>query len=175
MKRRTVCWLLVAWLAVVGVGCSRPQRAVSPGGHQPQPTAPPGKPASPSGTVTRVVDGDTIVVEGVGKVRLIGVDTPETVHPRKPVKVMGREAAAATKRLGLGKTVRLETDVQTHDRYGRFLAYVWLPDGTMLNAELVRLGYARVSTYPPNVKYQDRFVALERDAREAERGLWSRR
>lgn len=126
-----------------------------------------------SGIVTRVVDGDTIEIEGAGKVRLIGIDTPETVHPQKPVERMGKEATAATTVLALGKAVRLETDMQERDKYGRLLAYVWLPGGAMLNAELVRLGYAKVSTYPPNVKYQNRFLVLQREAVAAKRGLWA--
>ena len=123
--------------------------------------------------VTRVVDGDTLVVSTVGKVRLIGIDTPETVHPSKPVEWMGREASDATKRFALGKSVRLETDVQKRDRYGRLLAYVWLPDGSMLNEVLVKEGYANVSTYPPNVKYESRFLSAQRSARTHAKGLWA--
>ncbi len=123
--------------------------------------------------VSRVVDGDTFVLENGERVRLIGVDTPETVHPSKPVQYFGKEASAFTKNLIEGKQVRLEYDVQKQDRYGRLLAYVYLPDGTFVNAELVKQGYAQVSTYPPNVKYVDLFARLQREARENNRGLWA--
>lgn len=90
----------------------------------------------------------------------------------------GREAAEVNRRLVAGKWVQLEPDVQLRDHYGRMLAYVWLPqqDGArvMVNAELVRLGYAQVMTIPPNVKYSETFVKLHREAREAGRGLWRR-
>ena len=122
--------------------------------------------------VTRVIDGDTIEIEGGVRVRYIGIDTPETVHPEKPVEYFGKEAAARNRELVEGKRVHLETDVQDKDKYGRLLRYVWVGD-TMVNAELVRLGYAYSYTYPPNVKYQDYFLQLEREAREEERGLWS--
>ncbi|RJP75110.1 MAG: nuclease [Candidatus Zixiibacteriota bacterium] len=123
--------------------------------------------------VERVVDGDTFVLAGGDRVRLIGVDTPETKHPSRPVEHFGREAGEFTRRMLQGKRVRLEYDVQPHDRYGRILAYVYLEDGTFFNAELVRQGYARAATYPPNVKHADEFVRLEREAREADRGLWA--
>lgn len=130
--------------------------------------------ASPSGAqlVERVVDGDTIVVQGVGRVRLIGVDTPETVDPRRPVERFGREASAFTKRLLEGRRVRLEYDRERTDRYGRTLAYVHLPDGTLANAEIIRLGYGHAYTRFP-FRYLDRFRQLEREARDAGRGLWA--
>ena len=124
--------------------------------------------------VVRVVDGDTIHVrigERVEKVRYIGVNTPELHHPSKGEEPGGRQAHAANRRLVEGKRVRLELDVQSRDRYGRLLAYVWAGD-TMVNAELVRLGYAQVMTVPPNVRHQALFVKLQRAAREAGRGLW---
>ena len=130
--------------------------------------------ASLEGTVVRVVDGDTIhvrVAERVEKVRYIGVNTPEVHHPRKGEEPGGREAMAVNRTLVDGRRVRLETDVRSRDRYGRLLAYVWVGD-VMINAELVRRGYAQVMTVPPNVRHQELFVKLQRDAREAERGLW---
>jgi micrococcal nuclease len=126
------------------------------------------------GTVVRVVDGDTIYVQladRVEKIRYIGVNTPEIHHPIKGEEPGGREAADVNRRIAGGQRVRLELDVRTRDRYGRLLAYVWVGD-TMLNAELVRLGYAQVMTVPPNVRYQDLFVKLQREARDAGRGLW---
>ena len=121
--------------------------------------------------VERVVDGDTIIVRGIGRVRLIGVDTPETVHPGRPVEFFGKEASAFTRRLVDGKRVRLEYDQQRTDRYGRTLAYVHLPDGTFVNAEIIRRGYGHAYTRFP-FRHLDRFRGLEHDARRAGRGLW---
>jgi len=131
-------------------------------------------PAPVAGTVVRIVDGDTIHVRiggRVEKVRYIGVNTPEVHHPTKGEEPGGREAAEVNRRLVEGQAVRLELDVQERDRYGRLLAYVWIGD-LMINAELVRLGYAQVMTIPPNVRYQEVFLKLQREAREAGRGLW---
>src|SRR5712691_10186805 len=133
------------------------------------------QPAPLEGTVVRIVDGDTIHVrlaDRIEKVRYIGVNTPEVHHPRKGEEPGGREAMAVNRALVEGRTVRLETDVRARDRYGRLLAYVWTGD-VMVNAELVRRGYAQVMTVPPNVRHQALFVKLQRDAREAGRGLWS--
>ena len=124
--------------------------------------------------VKRVIDGDTIELKNSETVRYIGVDTPETVDPRKPVEYYGKEASEYNKGLVEGKKVRLEFDVQKKDRYGRLLAYVYLSDGTFVNAELVKLGYAQVATYPPNVKHQKLFQKLQREAREYNRGLWQK-
>jgi micrococcal nuclease len=125
--------------------------------------------------VVRVVDGDTIRVrlpgDRVERVRYIGMNTPEVHHPRKGQEPGGREATDVNRALVAGRAVRLELDVQLRDRYGRLLAYVWVGD-VMVNAELVRRGYAQVMTVPPNVRYQELFLKLERDAREAGRGLW---
>ncbi len=126
--------------------------------------------------VVRVIDGNTIQVCCVSGdrviVRYIGINTPETKHPTKGVEYFGKEAAEANRKLVDGKTVRLELDVQQLDRYGRTLAYVYLEDGTFVNAWLVENGYAMVMTVPPNVKHQDLFLRLQREAREAKRGLW---
>lgn len=123
--------------------------------------------------VERAVDGDTIVLVGGERVRYVGMDTPELHHPRKPVQPYAREAWIVNRQLVEGRRVRLEFDVQPRDRYGRTLAYVFLEDGTFVNAELVRQGYAQILTIPPNVKYQDRFLALQREARQQRRGLWA--
>ena len=127
-------------------------------------------------TVVRIVDGDTIHVRigtRIEKVRYIGINTPEVHHPSRGEEPGGREASELNRRLVTGKHIRLELDVQERDRYGRLLAYVWVGD-LMVNAELVRQGYAQVMTIPPNVRYQDLFLKLQRDAREAGRGLWRR-
>ena len=121
--------------------------------------------------VERVVDGDTIIVQEVGRVRLIGVDTPETVNPRRPVECFGREASAFAKRMLEGQRVRLEYDQDRTDRYGRTLAYVYLPNGAFVNAELVRQGYGHAYTRFP-FRYLDDFRRYERDARQRQRGLW---
>jgi micrococcal nuclease len=129
------------------------------------------------GPVVRVVDGDTIHVrlgDRVEKVRYIGVNTPEVHHPRKGEEPGGREAAALNRALVDGRRVRLELDAQVRDRHGRLLAYVWVGE-TMINAELVRRGYAQVMTVPPNVRHQALFLGLQREARAAERGLWTPR
>ena len=130
----------------------------------------PGRPA----TVTRVIDGDTIEVDLDGEildVRLIGIDTPETVDPSEPVQCYGPAASRFTTKELDGEQIRLEFDVERTDRYGRTLAYVWLGDG-LFNETLVARGFALVTTYPPNVRYVDRFLAAQRDARSHERGLW---
>ena len=121
--------------------------------------------------VERVVDGDTIIVEGVGRVRLIGVDTPETVHPNRPVEFYGKEASAFTKRLLVGKPVRLEYDRERTDRYGRTLAYVYLSDGTLVNAKIIRRGYGHAYTRCP-FRHMEAFRQFEREARDNRRGLW---
>lgn len=122
--------------------------------------------------VTRVVDGDTIYVEGIGSVRLIGIDTAEAVDPRKPVEFFAKEASAFTNRMVRGKVVRLEFDFQRKDKYDRTLAYVYLLDGTFVNAEIVKQGYGHAySQYP--FKYLDQFRIHEREARAAHRGLWA--
>jgi len=127
--------------------------------------------------VVRVVDGDTIAVLVDGrreKVRYIGVDTPETHHPTKPVQCYGREASAFNARLVGGERVRLVRDVEQRDRFGRLLAYVYRArDGLFVNAELARAGYARTLTIAPDVRYAARLAALARAARAAGRGLWS--
>lgn len=136
--------------------------------------APP--PADPEAAVqvVRVVDGDTIEVRLGGKeqrVRYIGMNTPESVDPRRPVERFGKEAAERNRQLVEGKTIRLERDVSETDRHGRLLRYVWV-DGALVNETLVREGFARAVSYPPDVKHQERLRAAEREARAANRGQW---
>lgn len=121
--------------------------------------------------VTRVIDGDTIEIEGGEHVRYIGIDTPETVDPRKPVQCFGIEASKKNKELVEGKTVRLEKDITDRDKYNRLLRYVWV-DSLFVNLELVKQGFATSYSYPPDVKFQKEFSAAEKEAREANRGLW---
>jgi len=148
-------------------------------GVSPKPPAPPKAttPASTSPTVTRIVDGDTIVVLINGaseKVRLIGVDTPETVDPRKDVQCFGKEASAFTKSLLLNKPVRLEADTTQGDRdkYGRLLRYVFLEDETLVNEKIIAEGYGHEYTYRLPYEHQTDFKNAERKARESKKGLW---
>ena len=171
MKKRLVVLVVLACLVFVSAGCDALQ--VSP--SQQSPTATPSAPAlAIQASVVRVIDGDTIEVDIAGnvhKVRYIGIDTPETVHPTRGEEPYGKEASAKNRELVNRKVVRLERDVSETDKYSRLLRYVWVGD-LFVNAELVRLGYAQVVTYPPDVKYQDLFLQLQREAREAGRGLW---
>ena len=121
----------------------------------------------------RVIDGDTIVLSNGEKVRLIGVDTPETKHSQKPVEYYGKEATAFTKRMVGGKVVKLKYDVQRRDEYDRLLAYVYLMNGTFLNAEIIKQGYGHAYTRFP-FKYMEEFKQYEKEARENKRGLWTK-
>ena len=121
-----------------------------------------------------MIDGDTIELSIGGAavdVRLIGIDTPESVHPSEPVECFGVAASRFTRATLEGARVRVTYDVERRDRYGRTLAYVF-KDGKLFNEVLVARGYAQVYTYPPNVRYADRFLQAERSARRAKRGLW---
>lgn len=143
----------------------------------PSTSASPSAAASGQGIVRSVVDGDTLVVSidgAVESVRLIGIDTPETKDPRKTVECFGPDAAAHTAALlAKGAAVRLERDVEARDSFGRLLAYVWrASDGLFVNSSLVRDGYARLLTIPPNVAYTSELAAAEQEARQANRGLW---
>ncbi|HSD80155.1 MAG TPA: thermonuclease family protein [Solirubrobacteraceae bacterium] len=164
-RARAAAALAVAALAAATAGCSSPagDAGDAPGG---------GRVAG----VLRVVDGDTIVVALGGRserVRYIGIDTPESAKPGAPVQCFGERAARANERLVGHGRVRLVRDVQERDRYGRLLAYVYRAgDGLLVNARLVRDGYARPLTIPPDVRFADRFRRLAAEARRAGRGLW---
>ena len=136
--------------------------------------------------VTRVIDGDTLQLETGERVRLIGIDTPEMHESDKlyrdsartkqdiaTIQALGKRSYEFTKKLVEGKRVSLEFDVERYDRYKRILAYVYIKDGTFLNAQIVSQGYANLMTYPPNVKYADLFLKLYKQARENNRGLWA--
>lgn len=149
----------------------------------PLPTAPIGREAEVCGTipsasaglpharVVRVIDGDTIVLEGGQRVRYIGVDTPELSDG---VEFLAHEAREANRGFVEGRIVSLEKDYSETDRFGRLLRYVYV-DSTFVNAELVRMGYAEAKAYPPDTKYQSCLEALEREAREAGTGIWGAR
>ena len=123
--------------------------------------------------VLKVIDGDTIEVERIGKVRYIGIDAPEIKNSSRSTEAYGQEAFEANRRLVENKWVKLELDIGERDQYGRVLAYVYVGD-VFVNAWLVANGYAQVMTVPPNVKYAGLFVKLEREAREVVKGLWGR-
>lgn len=122
--------------------------------------------------VNRVIDGDTIEIEGKVKVRYIGIDTPETVDPRRPVGCFGKEASIKNKELVEGKMVSLEKDISETDKYGRLLRYVYV-DEVFVNKYLVAEGFARASSYPPDIKYQEIFRSAEKTAQSGNKGLWS--
>jgi micrococcal nuclease len=160
---------------------ARPARPASPA---PPTMAAQGVPeAAQRGVVERVVDGDTIWVRVDGAdgplaagashaIRLLEIDTPETKHPGRGVECWGPEASAFTERTLRGRTVWLESDREDVDRYGRFLRYVWLEDGTMFNEKAVREGHAKAVLYEPNDRHIRRLQAAEAEARAARRGLW---
>jgi len=162
LPRRVVLILVVLVLAVLGGRLAIQRDDASPAGVRAE--------------VTRIVDGDTIHVDLDGTdetVRYIGVDTPESVKPGTPVECFAKKASAYNARLVEGEDVKLRFDVERRDRYGRLLAYVYRAgDGLFVNARLIRDGYARTLTVPPNVRFADRFARLQREAREARRGLW---
>jgi micrococcal nuclease len=156
--------------------------------HRAPPTLALEPPGFERAVVERVVDGDTVEVRitgrepgpavggarigGVYRVRLIGIDTPESVDPRRPVECYGHEAADATAALLDDRAVVLVKDVEETDAFDRLLRYVYI-GAEMANARLVVNGYASAFTYPPNVRHADLFVMLQRQARAAHRGLWS--
>jgi micrococcal nuclease len=160
--------------SLIAVGCGPLGRAGGRGSSTARAAA-----AAPAGsaTVSRVIDGDTIVVDLGGRqerVRLIGIDTPETVSPVKPVQCYGKQASNHTKALlPRGTAVRLVRDVDGRDVYGRLLAYVYRrADGLFVNLELAADGYASLLTYPPNVAHVDQFRAAVAAARRRDLGLW---
>ena len=166
--RRAVLWIvLFATLAAGGGGL------LSCGGGRGEPARPG---ATLGGRVTRIVDGDTIHVrigERDERVRYIGVDTPETHKPGTPVQCFGRAASAFNARLLAGRGVRLRTDAEARDRYGRLLAYVYR-DELLVNAELIRQGYGKPLEIAPNLAHAVELRRLASGARRAHRGLWSR-
>lgn len=169
LDRHTKTYLLLG-LAVAGLAAVIVQAALT----WKKPSPPPGFEA-----VTKVFDGDTIEVRRGGrleKVRLLGIDTPETVDPRRPVQCFGRDASRRTKQLLSRMYVRLETDPAAgeHDKYHRLLRYVWRQDGLLVNESLIRDGYALEYTYRTTAyRHQAEFKMAEAEARAARRGLWS--
>jgi len=177
-RRANVAYVVVA-IAALASSCTSPNSAgpttpVSTTIASAGPTA--GGGSRDSALVTRVVDGDTVEARFGARpliVRLIGIDTPESVAPDQPVQCFALQASAYTTERLEGARVRLQFDLERIDPFGRTLAYVWLGD-ELFNETLVREGYAFVTTYPPNVRYVDRFRAAQREARSAGRGVWGR-
>jgi micrococcal nuclease len=134
----------------------------------PSPTPPPGY-----AVVTKVVDGDTIKISTGQTVRYIGIDTPETVDPRRPAGCFGKEASAKNSELVLGKTIRMEKDVSETDKFGRLLRYVYVDD-QFVNETLVKEGYAYAASFPPDISKQDVFTAAQREAKTSKVGLWNK-
>ena len=120
-----------------------------------------------------VDDGDTIVVAGGERVRYLGINTPEVAHKDEPGEPFGDEAKAFNKKLVQGRWINLELAEQQRDPYGRLLAYVFLADGTFVNGELVRQGYAHLLRKQPKLRYWERLLALQRQALKEKKGMWS--
>lgn len=124
-------------------------------------------------TVERVIDGDTIVIASGEKVRMILVDSPESVHPdEKRNTVHGDIASNFTRKILYKAIIYLEKDISERDKYGRLLRYVYLEDGICFNELLVKEGYANISIYPPDIKYVDAIREAEKYARKENKGLW---
>lgn len=127
-------------------------------------------------TVVEIVDGDTIKIDYYGKIeklRMIGIDTSESVHPNKKKNTrQGKTASNFTKQELLNKKIEVEFDVQKRDKYGRLLGYVYV-DGKMYNKTLLEEGYARLATYPPNVRYVDDFKEIQKQAQQNKKGFWN--
>ncbi|MEI7027185.1 thermonuclease family protein [Paenibacillus sp. y28] len=159
--KKLVTWLLLITIVMFAAGCSGSSSKEEDSNRD-------------SVVIERVIDGDTVEIKWQGKkksVRLIGIDTPETKKANTPVMFYGPEASEFTKQQLEKKKVELEWDVEQYDKYDRLLAYVWL-DGELFNSTLVKEGYARISTFPPNVKYADRFKKDQEEARKQEKGIW---
>jgi len=187
---RKVFYLLLIIIISVMSGCVSPKSAATDSDYQApvlsqESSQQPQKAPLIKARVTRVVDGDTVHVSLNGAdetVRLIGVDTPETVKPNSPVQPHGKEASDYTRSQLEGKTVYLEKDVQERDKYGRLLAYIWMDQpleisdrelrSKLFNAGLLLDGYAQILTIPPDVKYVDYFIGYQKEARESNKGLW---
>ena len=169
LRRRTIKWTLALLALLVAFITGRQSSLTTP--RDPNGATPPVETATEfTALCTRVVDGDTIVIEGGERVRYIGMDTPE-LEGAEP----GAEAATeANRELVEGREVRIVLDVEHRDQYGRLLAYVYA-DGVFVNAELLRRGLAQLVTYPPNVRHEAQFRGLQREARQAGRGLWAHR
>ena len=122
--------------------------------------------------MVQVVDGDTVVLAGGAKVRALGLDAPEMERDGRPADFLAHQAKAILTELTLNRTISLEYDRLRYDHYGRLLAYLFLPDRTLVNAELVRRGLARVYFISPNLRYHQDLLVAQQEAIGAQRGVW---
>lgn len=166
----TALFLVLLFLTQTITQQPSPSKKVPVGQTPTSPTITP-NPNDQLAQVIKVIDGDTIEIEGGQRVRYIGINTPETVDPRRPVQCFGQEASQKNKELASNKEVRLEKDVSETDRYGRLLRYVFVGE-IFVNDYLVREGYAYASSYPPDIKYQEQFRQAEQEAKANQKGLW---
>jgi micrococcal nuclease len=155
-KRKTVLFVFLL-AAILVPGCAR------------EPSGPPAR-----GLVEKVIDGDTLVLAGGARVRLLGIDAPEMEKEGRPAEFLAHQSRAALAEMTQGKVIRLEYDQLRYDHYGRLLAYIHLPDNTPVNLELLRRGLARVYAHPPNVRHREILLAAQRQAMDARRGLWQK-
>lgn len=185
MKTKVILGITLFLIAVITVPKNQPAEQIQRSGLKPQKQVNVAVTSSPTPitqsnlyNVTSVIDGDTIRVVINGKnetLRLIGIDTPEAVNPRKPVQCFGKEASAKAKSLLSGKSIRLESDITQgeRDKYQRLLRYVFLEDGTNFNKLMINEGYAHEYTYNVPYKYQSEFKQAQKEADENKRGLWA--
>lgn len=155
-KRKTV-FIIFLLAALLAWGCA------------PQPQGPPQQ-----APVEHVIDGDTLILAGGQRVRLLGIDAPEMEKEDRPAEFLAHKSKAFLANLAQGKMVRLEYDQLRYDHYGRLLAYLFLPDNTLINAALLRQGLAHVYCHPPNVRYRETLLAAQTEAMDARRGLWQK-
>lgn len=169
VKRHLNTLLITVFLIILGLLTSRLSRSPATIVQTVSSSSP-----LPSGyvRVAQAIDGDTIELEDGRRVRYIGIDTPETVHPKKKVQCFGPEASARNHELVDGKAVRLVKDIEDTDRYGRLLRYVYLEDGTFVNQLLVREGFAHSYVWPPNIAYTQEFRVAHVQAQSTRAGLW---
>ncbi|MBM4286439.1 MAG: nuclease [Deltaproteobacteria bacterium] len=159
-RARKIClaWALTLWCLTLLPGCE---------------VAPKGPPREAA--VAQVLDGDTVLLVGIDKrVRLLGIDAPEMEKDGRPAQFLAHQARAGLEKLTQGQKLRLEYDQLRYDHYDRLLAYLFLPNGALVNAEMVRQGLAHVYSIPPNTRFRDALLAAQREALEARRGIWQK-
>lgn len=181
-NKQLIIYVLAIVLAVIQLFINKnnpvPKVSITPT-NVPTPASCRGQACLTRTKVIRIIDGDTIEIEGKIKVRYIGVNTPELHDPRKPIECFGQTASDENKKLVEGKEIYIEKDVSETDKYKRLLRYVWIGDPSNASSEavfvndyLVRQGFAQVSTFPPDIKYQQQFLEAQTEAQQNNRGLW---
>ena len=170
MNRKYWALLLGVIVIILGIYFQNQQKAgqVSGASYDTSIKAEPGVPIK----VLRVIDGDTIVLANGDHLRYVGIDTPEEVDPRKPVQCFAKEAADKNKQLVEGQMITFQKDVDSKDQYGRWLGFVYLQDGTFVNQELVKDGFAFAYPYPPDISKSALFADAQTSARTQNLGLW---